>query len=140
MVAKSPPAGVARDLPTRPKTEYKGAANRPVRRANPLPARQAARARGTGTAAAATGRVSAGTADRGRDTAAATTQASGSSARCPADRRRATPQTRETKTADRTAFNAGGGAQAGKAEHKASQRGRSSMGGGGGNKPRKPKH
>ncbi len=30
MVAKAPPTGVARDLPTRPKTEYKGAANRPT--------------------------------------------------------------------------------------------------------------
>ena len=30
MVAKSPPAGVAKDLPTRPKTEYKGAKDRPA--------------------------------------------------------------------------------------------------------------
>ena len=34
----------------------------------------------------------------------------------------------------------GGGAQSGRGDRKASQRGRSSMGGGGGNKPRKPRH
>ena len=137
MVAKSPPAGVARDLPTRPKSEYKGAANRP---ADAKPSSGANRPAATREPPKQRPESAAGTADRGRDTAAATRDRP---AAAPASRptaERATPQTRETpRGADQSAFNSGGGAQAGRAEHKASQRGRGSMGGGGGNKPRKPK-
>jgi hypothetical protein len=137
MVAKSPPAGVARDLPTRPKTEYKGAANRPA------DAKRSSSASGPPTTLQSPQQrpaSAAGTADRGRNPSAATRD---HSAAAPASRPtadRPAPQTREApNAADRTAFNAGGGANAGRAEHKASERGRGSMGGGGGKKPRKPK-
>ena len=137
MVAKSPPAGVARDLPTRPKTEYKGAANRP---ADAKQSSGAVRSPATREAPKQQPASAAGPADRGRNQAADTRDRP---AAAPASRpaaERPAAQTREApQAADRTAFNSGGGAQGGRAEQKASQRGRDSMGGGGGKKPRKPK-
>ena len=127
MVAKAPPTGVARDLPTRPTTEYKGAANRPTGAEPGAGAKPATRSQPQPRPASA-----AGNADRGRDQAAA-----GPKAQAPKTRPAA------PKPADHTAFNAGSGAQAGHSEKKASQRGHASMGGGGsggGKKPRKPKH
>jgi hypothetical protein len=158
MVAKSPPAGVARDLPTRPKTEYKGATNRPTGASRATDASRPSGAnRPPGTREQPKPRPS-GTADHGYDRSAAArpsagrqepakTHAGGSSrerpAAAPAVERPATqsrPQAAQQR-ADRTAFGSGGGGQSGHAERKASQRGRSSMGGGGGGKkPRKPKH
>ena len=140
MVAKAPPTGVARDLPTRPKTEYKGAATSEYKGAanRPSGAKPAAGAK-PATRPQQRPASAAGNADRGRDQAPAAPKAQAPKAQAPQARPAA------AKPADRTAFNAGSGAQAGNAEKKASQRGHSSMGGGGGGggggkKPRKPKH
>jgi len=130
MVAKSPPAGVARDLPTRPKTEYKGANNPPTGANRPANAdnRSSGANRPPGTRESPQQRPT-GSADRGRDRAEA--------ARPSADRPAAAPQA-VPKQNDRTAFGSGGGTQkSGKSEHQASQRGKASTGGGGG-KARKP--
>jgi len=120
MVAKQPPAGVARDLPARPKTEYKGAANRPASASRPASATRPAASRAQTQARPATTAA----ADRGRSGA---------------ERAPAAPVARPQAPdrADRTAF--GGGGTSGRAERQASQRGRNSMGGGGGQKPRKPR-
>ncbi len=143
MVAKSPPAGVAQDLPTRPKSEYKGAKNRPAATDRPATSQRPAAASRPATREASPQRP-AGTADRGRGGNEARTSVErpqpapnrgGQDVARPADTPRAAPADR----GDKTAFG-GGGAQSGRADRKASQRGRSSMGGGGGNKPRKPRH
>jgi hypothetical protein len=124
MVAKSPPAGVAQDLPARPKTEYKGAQNRAAGAkpatgvARPSEVKRPSASREPAPQRPAT------QVDRGRDSQAAKT------AQRPAQ-----------QAPDRTAFNDGGG-QSGRADKQASQRGRSSMGGSSGSsgsKPRKPK-
>ena len=132
MVAKSPPAGVARDLPPRPKNEYLGAKNRPA-----ASNRSAASSRPpASTKPAASGPASrempqqrpGGAADRGH--AGSATQ------------QHAAPQ-QHAAAQDRggTAFGSGAGAGSGHAERQASQRGHKSMGGGGagGQKPRKPR-
>jgi hypothetical protein len=143
MVAKSPPAGVAQDLPTRPKTEYKGAkdrtagASKPAAAGRPAAAERPAAAQRPASRDAAPQRPAAA-ADRGRG---------GSEPRAAANRDRsaAMPKAAPAERNDRTAFGGGGGggAQAAKADRQASKRGRSSMGGsgggGGGSKPRKPK-
>jgi hypothetical protein len=124
MVAKSPPAGVAKDLPQRPKTEYKGAKDRPAAAKRPATAQRLAAAAKPASRELAQQRP-AGGADRGRDRP---------ETRAAASKPKAAPA-----RGGQTAFG-GGGAKAGKADRQASQRGRSSMGGGGGKKPRKPKH
>ena len=140
MVAKSPPAGVAKDLPARPKSEYKGAKDRPAASSKPSAAQRPAASQKPAAQRPATREApqqhSAAAADRGRDS---------TDAHAAAQRPAQSQQTRQPKPAAQehtkpTAFGGGdgGGAQAGKAERQASQRGRSSMGGGGGNKPRKP--
>ncbi len=154
MVAKAPPAGVAKDLPQRPKTEYKGAAKPAYKGANDRPA--AAKRPATAQQRPATGakpatrdlaqQRPAASADRGRDRPETRTAAA-----APRDKPAGLPKAAPAGSAQpkaaparggQTAFGGGGGggAQAGKADRQASQRGRSSMGGGGGNKPRKPKH
>jgi hypothetical protein len=153
MVAKSPPAGVARDLPTRPKTEYKGATNRPTGASRATDASRPSGAnRPPGKREQPKPRPS-GTADHGYDRSAATRPSAGRQqpaapreqpASRPSVERPATqsrPQAAQHRT-DRTAFGSGGDGQSGRSEKHASQRGRSSMGGGGGGsqKPRKPKH
>ncbi len=153
MVAKSPPAGVARDLPARPKTEYKGAQNRPAAaKGSGISPKPAAASRPTQASRPATREPPkqrpAGTIDRGRDSPAAARPASSKPQAKPSLPQKPSPQARpaapKAKAPDRTAFNTGGGAQAGRSDKAASQRGRSSMGGGGGGgggkKPRKPKH
>jgi hypothetical protein len=146
MVAKSPPTGVARDLPTRPTTEYKGATNRPTGATRPASASRSSGAnRPPGTREMPQSRQ-AGTADRGRDRSTAARPSAGQAG--PADRPAAAerpaaapPRAQAPDRADRTAFGGGAGAQpSGRAERQASQRGRSSMGGGGGHKARKPRH
>ena len=140
MVAKSPPAGVARDLPQRPKTEYKGATNRPATADRASSARRPAAESRPATAREPTQARTSGTADRGRAESRASGErpSAGPSMQPPAER--AAPQARDAaqRTPDRTAFGSGGG-QSGRADRQASARGRGSMGGGGGNKPRKPK-
>jgi hypothetical protein len=142
MVAKSPPPGVARDLPQRPKTEYKGAANRPATTDRASSGnRPAAASRPAAAREPAQARTS-GTSDRGRADAAARGPIEGPSAgpatRPAAERPAAGARDGAQRTADRTAFGSGG-AQSGRAERQASARGRGSMGGGGKSKPRKPK-
>ena len=137
MVAKSPPAGVARDLPQRPQAEYKGATDRAASLKRTEVASRQAAAREPPQAR------SAGAADRGRG-AAESRQPMDRSPAAPAARPAAgMPASQERPAAqrepDRTAFGSGGGAQSGRAERQASARGRGSMGGGGGNKPRKPR-
>lgn len=140
MVAKSPPTGVARDMPKRPTTEYKGAANRPASSNRPTSSnRPSAASRDTGSRAAASSRP-AGTGDRGRSGSAGDRPAAGQAGAA----RAAQAQPRAAERPDRpepTAFGGGGrGAQSsGRAERSSSARGRSSMGGGGGQKPRKPR-
>jgi hypothetical protein len=137
MVSKSPPAGVVRDLPQRPQTEYKGATERAASlKRTEVASRQAA------TREPPQAR-SAGAADRGHG-AAESRQPMDRSPAAPAARPAAgMPASQEQPAAqrepDRTAFGSGGGAQSGRAERQASARGRGSMGGGGGNKPRKPR-
>lgn len=146
MVAKAPPKGVAQDLPTRPKTEYKGAQNRPAA-GKPAAAQRPAAASRPATREAAPQRPAAGAADRGRGGAEARTgverpQAPVNRGGNDVQRPAVQPKAANADRSDRTAFGGGGG-QSGKADRQASQRGRSSMGGGGGGgakKPRKPKH
>jgi hypothetical protein len=77
MVAKSPPPGVARDLPTRPKTEYKGATNRPTGAGRAADAKRPSGAnRPPGPREQPQHRPS-GTADRGRDSSTATRPSAG---------------------------------------------------------------
>jgi len=137
MVAKSPPAGVARDLPTRPKTEYKGAnhpptgANRPANADN----RSSGANRPPGTRESPQQRPT-GSADRGRDRAEAARPSADRPAGAPAQRSASAPKAAPKQNG--TAFGSGGGAQkSGKSEHQASQRGKASTGGGGG-KAKKP--
>lgn len=140
MVAKAPPTGVARDLPTRPKTEYKGATNRPTGASRPASATRSTGAnRPPGSREAPQSRQ-AGTADRGRDRSTASRPSAGPAAgaqRPAAAERAAAPQPRAqpTERADRTAFG-GGGQSSGRETRQASQRGRSSKGGGSARKPR----
>ena len=142
MVAKSPPAGVAQDLPTRPKTEYKGAQNRPAASSRPAAAQRPTAAARPASPNARTERPAAA-ADRGRDVSSggpATDRASGAgAARGPAERPAQQGGHSAQRQADHTAFGSGEGAQAGRGDRQASARGRKSMGGGGGNKPRKPR-
>jgi len=143
MVAKSPPPGVAQDLPTRPRTEYKGAQNRAAGSGKPTASQRPAAAARPATREAAPQRPAAASADRGRGGPEARTsverpQPSVNRAGNEGGGRPAAPKAAPAERSDRTAFG-GGGAQSGKADRQASQRGRSSMGGGGGNKPRKPK-
>jgi hypothetical protein len=149
MVAKSPPAGVARDLPTRPKTEYKGATNRPTGASRAADARRPSSAnRPPGPREPSQHRPS-GTADRGRDGSTAARPSAGHQAPAarhqPAQRPaadRAAPQVQHAapQRSHQTAFGAsgdGGAARSGHQARQASQRGRSSAGGG--NKSRKPR-
>jgi len=149
MVAKSPPAGVAKDLPQRPKTEYKGAKDRPAAANRPATAQRPAAAAKPASRELAQQRP-AGGADRGRpETRVAaerpqpTANRAGNEGGGKAAAATRQPAASKPKAAParggQTAFG-GGGAKSGKADRQASQRGRSSMGGGGGNKPRKPKH
>jgi hypothetical protein len=146
MVARSPPAGVAQDLPKRPTNSYggsqnrvgssagnrgyAGAQNRPATRDSPAsrPAAAVDRGRaGSGGAPAAAQRPQAAQAPQPR------------AADSSSPRMTQTPGAAAADRADRTAFG-GGGAQSGRAERQASQRGRSSLGGGdGGGKARKPR-
>jgi hypothetical protein len=152
MVAKSPPDGVARDLPTRPKTEYKGATDRPTGANRPASASRSSGANRPPGARESPQQPPAGSADRGRDRsaaahpsadrpAAAQDRSAGSSRERPAisPAPPTAPQAAAPQHADRTAFGSGDGAHAsGRSEKQASERGRSSMGSGGSNKPRKP--
>lgn len=145
MVAKEPPAGVARDLPTRPKTEYKGATNRPTGANRPASASRPSGAnRPPGTREAPQSRP-AGTADRGRDRSESARPSAGQATsrdRPAAAQRPAAvqqPRAQAPDRSDRTAFGGGGSQGSGRAERKASERGHSSMGGGGGQKARKPR-
>jgi hypothetical protein len=144
MVAKAPPTGVARDLPTRPKTEYKGASNRPTGASRPASATRSTGAnRPPGSREMPQSRQ-AGTADRGRDRSTASRPSAGPAVAAPrpaSAERTAAPQPRAqpAERADRTAFG-GGGQSSGRATRQASERGRSSMGGGGGHAARKPRH
>lgn len=162
MVAKSPPAGVAQDLPKRPTNSYGGSQNR------------AGSSAGNRGYAGAQNRPNAGTANRGYaggQNRPATRDSPGSRPAPAADRGRAgsggapaaaqrpqaaqapqpraadansprmtqTPGASAADRAERTAFG-GAGAQSGRAERQASQRGRSSLGGAdGGGKARKPR-
>ena len=142
MVAKAPPAGVAQDLPTRPKTEYKGAKNRPTASDRPATAQRPAAAARPSSRDVPAQRQS-GAADRGRDDSGARPAGdrapAAEPARGPTDRPAARQGPSAQRQTDNTAFGAGGGAQAGRGDRQASARGRKSMGGGGGNKPRKPR-
>jgi hypothetical protein len=170
MVAKSPPAGVAKDLPQRPKTEYKGAKDRPDAASRPATAGRTASASKPATRDVAQQRPAASAKPQSRDVAQQRPAAAADRGRDrpdtrdkPASQPKAAP-TRDNKPASQakaaptrdkpaaqskaaparggqpTAFGGGGSAQSGKADRQASQRGHSSMGGGGGKKPRKPKH
>ena len=150
MVAKSPPAGVAKDLPTRPKTEYAGAKNRPAGAQGDASASQRHTAKPATREAPAP--RSAASADRGRQQATAGSSSRPSTAPVsrPAatqrpdaaqrpDAQRAAPQPKAApQRHDSTAFGSAG-AQSGRAESKASQRGRGSASGGG-HKARKPRN
>jgi hypothetical protein len=149
MVAKSPPAGVARDLPTRPKTEYKGATNRPTGASRAADAKRPTGAnRPPGPREQPQHRPS-GTADRGRDSSTAARPSAGRQAQAarqqPAQRPatdRAAPQVQHAapQRSAQTAFGSsgdGGAARSGHQARQASQRGRSSAGGG--HKARKPR-
>ena len=154
MVAKSPPPGVAQDLPKRPTNSYAGAQNRTSGAAsnrgyagaqNRSPASASNRGYAGAQDRAATRPTPAsrpaGNADRGRDLAGAQPSAgqlpqAASTRPTQSPAQRAAPQP-GAAAADRTAF--GGGAQSGRSERQASQRGRSSLGGSGGGKSRKPR-
>lgn len=141
MVAKSPPAGVAPDLPARPRTEYKGAQKRP---ADAKPATSVARPAEVKRPAPSREQAPqrpAPQVDRGRDSPAAKTAQRPAPEAVPSLPQKPVQQVPKaaSKVPDRTAFNAGS-AQSGRSDKQASQRGRSSMGGGSsGSKPRKPK-
>jgi hypothetical protein len=153
MVAKSPPPGVAPDLPKRPTNSYAGAQNRNGSAGNRGYAgaenrpgssssnRGYAGAQDRSRPPATPASRPAGAADRGRDHAGAPSTAAARPQAAP-DRGSQVSSQRPAQqpgggAADRTAF--GGGAQSGRAEREASQRGRSSLGGGGGGKARKPR-
>ena len=142
MVSKSPPAGVAQDLPTRPKTEYAGAKNRPT--GSQGSARTAERPAAKPAAREPQNPRPAASADRGRERTAAAPpsrpapEARPAAAERPAAQRptphpQAAPQRNEG-----TAFGPAG-EKSGRSANKASERGRGSMSGGG-HKPRKPRH
>jgi len=137
MVAKAPPKGVAQDLPQRPRTEYKGAKDRPAAAGRPAEAKRPAAAKPAAAKPAARETPAsrpAGAADRGRDRPESREVAQRPAPASARPAAKAAPADRGNPTAF------GGGAHSGKADRQASQRGRSSMGGGGGNKPRKPRH
>ena len=166
MIAKAPPTGVARDLPTRPKTEYKGASNRPqtsdrmasakrptaanlptATRETPKPRPAGMTDRGRPEVARAPMKAKPATAQRPTPQAKPATAQRPTPQAKPATAQRPTPQAKpataqRAQPANRTAFDAsrgGGGARAtGSSERKASARGRSSKGSGGGQKTRKP--
>ena len=146
MIAKAPPAGVAKDLPKRPTSEYKGATNRPTGASRGTDASRPSSAnRPPGARELPQPRPS-GAADRGRDHSAAPRPSAGreSPAQRPTPAAASRPasqvpvQQAATQREDRTAF--GSGTHSGASARNASARGRGSMGGGGGHKPRKPRH
>ena len=158
MVAKSPPAGVAQDLPKRPTQSYggrtgggyKGAQDREYKGAQNRPSQAGTGRSGSGQASSRPSTREAppsrASADRGRErsvgasAAPARAQAPTRPDSQPAQRSAQQPRAAAPDQTDRTAFGGGAGAQSsGRAERNASQRGRSSMGGGGGNKARKPR-
>jgi hypothetical protein len=155
MVAKSPPPGVAQDLPKRPTNSYSGAGNRAASAGNRGYAgaqnRPATGSTNRGYAGAQDRTASRpapaarpeGTTDRGRDRAATSPATPAARPQGAPERPAQAPAQRPAQqpgaaAADRTAFG-GGGAQSGRAERQASQRGRSSLGGGSGGKARKPR-
>ncbi len=143
MVAKAPPVGVAQDLPQRPKTEYKGAKDRPAAASRPATTQQRPAAASKPATRDVAQQRPAAAADRGRPEAGKAAVRPQPSASRDGNLAGGKPAASKPKAAPaqggQTAFG-GSGAQAGKADRQASQRGRNSMGGSGGNKPRKPKH
>jgi Protein of unknown function (DUF3300) len=148
MVSKSPPPGVAKDLPTRPKTEYAGAKNRPTGAQGST--RTAQRPEAKPPTREAPKQRPAASSDRGREHEPAASRPSQSprSAATPANRPAAADHpaaqhsTSQPKAApersDGTAFGSAGG-KSGHDAKKASQRGRGSASGGG-HKARKPRN
>ena len=129
MVAKSPPAGVARDLPTRPKTEYKGANNRPTGAKPPASASRLDRREPTPRNA----RIAAAAACRFGRSWPRQTEATHPSAGRPLPRRRSARtrnprQPRRSRAIARHSDPAEVAQKSGKSEHKASQRGKASTG------------